>query len=105
MSLILVIKGSTSTQQIEEAIRCIDMRQHAIERRDAAAVIAQQGDQAVLELHEIDGVEVLYSPVFGYAYVNGRSGGTGDSIVLDNGEADSAERAARLWREENAGAA
>jgi hypothetical protein len=102
MSLILTIKASTTTQQIEDAIRYLDMRKHAIERRDdAAAVIAEQGDQEVLELHHIDGLDVLYSPTWGYAYVNHPTGGIGDSMVLDNGEADSAEHAARVWREQN----
>jgi hypothetical protein len=97
----LVIKASTTTQEIEDAIPYVDMRRHAIERRDdAAAVIGEQGDQEVLELHQIDGVDVLYSPTWGYAYVNQQGSGTGDSMVLDNGEAESAEHAARLWREQ-----
>jgi hypothetical protein len=103
MTSILTIKGSTSTQQIEDAIPYTDMRRHAIERRDdAAAVIAEQGDQDVLELHQIDGVDVLYSPTFGYAYVNAQSGGIGDSMVIDNGEAASAEHAALVWQTRNA---
>lgn len=65
-----------------------------------AAVLAEQGDQAVLELHEVDGVTVLYSPVFGYAYVNEAGPGVGDSLVIDSGEADSPEHAARVWRGE-----
>jgi hypothetical protein len=102
MTSILTIKGSTSTQQVEDAIPYTDMRQHAIERRDdAAAVIAEQGDEAVLELHQIDGLDVLYSPTFGYAYVNQKGSGTGDSMVIDNGEAESAEHAVQIWRDQN----
>lgn len=101
MTTALTIKASTTTEEIEAAIPFADMRREAIERRDdAAAVLAEQGDQVVAELHEIDGVTVLYSPVFGYAYVNEMTSGVGDSLVIDSGEADSPEHAARVWRGE-----
>jgi len=68
---ILTIKASTTDEEIAAEITHEDMRQEAIERRDdAAAVMDTQGDQEVLELHRIDGVDVLYSPVFGYALIN-----------------------------------
>ena len=97
--LTLTITATTTTEDIEAAISFLDMRDHAIEQRDmAAAVIEEQGDQNVLELHEIDGVTVLYSSTFGYAYVNERSPGVGNSLLIDNGKADSAEHAAQQWR-------
>ena len=96
--LTLVIKASTNTDTIESTIPFLDMRAHAIEVRDmAAAIINEQGDQDVLELHQFGDVHVLYSPTFGYAYVNEKTTGTGDSLVIDNGEADSAEHAAAQW--------
>ena len=99
--LTLTISATTTTKQIEAAIPFLDMRTEAMERRDdAAAVLAEQGDQAVLELHEIDGVTVLYSPVFGYAYVNEQSHGVGNSLLINNGEADSPDHAAQQWRAE-----
>lgn len=98
MTLTLTIRATTTDEQIEAAIPYLDMRREAIERRDdAAAVIPEQGDQDVLELHEIDGVDVLYSPAYGYALVNQRSAGIGNSLLVDNGKADSAEHAARAW--------
>ncbi len=94
----LAIAATTTTEAIEQAIPFLDMREHAIELRDmAAAVIDEQGDQAVLELHDIDGVTVLYSPAFGYAYVNQASPGVGNSLLIGNGEADSPEHAAQQW--------
>ena len=96
--LTLEIKASTTIEAIEAAIPYLDMRREAIERRDdAAAVLQEQGDQVVLELHDVDGVDVLYSPVFGYAYVNERSPGIGNSLVISSGEADSPEHAAEQW--------
>ena len=96
--LTLTIKASTNTDSIEAAIPYLDMRQEAIERRDdAAAVLEEQGDQVVLELHKINGVDVLYSPAFGYAYVNEASPGVGNSLVISGGEADSPEHAAGKW--------
>jgi hypothetical protein len=100
--LTLTIKASTTTESIEAAIPYLDMRQEAIERRDdAAAVLGEQGDQTVLELHNISGVDVLYSPVFGYAYVNETSPGIGNSLVISSGEADSPEQAAEKWNAES----
>lgn len=94
----MIITATTTTEAIEAAIPFLDMREHAIEQRDmAAAVIDEQGDQTVLELHDIDGVTVLYSPAFGYAYVNQASPGVGNSLLIDNGEADSPEDAAQQW--------
>ncbi len=99
MTKTLEITASTSTDAIEAAIPFLDMRAHAIDLRDmAAAVIEEQGDQLVLEVHDVDGVSVLYSPTFGYAYVNEPSPGVGDSVLIDNGEADSAEHAADLYK-------
>lgn len=94
----LTITATTANEAIEAATPFLDMRDHAAEVRDmAAAVIEEQGDQVVLELHEIDGVTVLYSPVFGYAYVNQASPGVGNSLLIGNGEADSPEHAAQQW--------
>jgi hypothetical protein len=98
MTAILTIKASTTTEEIEAAIPFIDMREEALERRDdAAAVIADQGDQAVLEYHNVDGISVLYSPSFGYAYVNQYGPGAADSLLVENGDADSAEHAAQIY--------
>lgn len=98
MTAILTIKASTTDAEIESAIPYIDMRSEAIGRRDdAAAVLEEQGDVTVLEYHSIDGVDVLYSPAFGYAYVNAMSPGVGDSMLIDNDEADSPDHAARQW--------
>lgn len=103
MTAILTVKASTTNEALESAIPFLDMREHAQEARDtAAAVIEEQGDQDVLEYHDIGGVSVLISPVFGYAYVNELSAGVGNSLVLENGEADDAEHAASVWREGNA---
>lgn len=94
----LTITATTANEAIEAEIPFLDMRDHAAEVRDmAAAVIEEQGAQVVLELHEIDGVTVLYSPVFGYAYVNQASPGVGNSLLIGNGEADSPEHAAQQW--------
>lgn len=92
------ITATTPTEAIESAIPFLDMRAHAIEVRDmASAVLAEQGDQEVLQLHDVGGVSVLYSPTFGYAYVNEQSGGVGDSLIIGSGDADSAEHAAQQW--------
>lgn len=99
MALILTITGKTTDIEIEQAIRYVDMRIEAQGRRDdASAVFEEQGDQTVLELHDIDGVDVLYSPVFGYALVNEHSPGVGDSLLIESGEAASAEDAAARWK-------
>ncbi|MFT0547006.1 hypothetical protein ACMHYO_11790 [Allopusillimonas ginsengisoli] len=99
----LTIRATTTDAEIEITIPFIDMRQEAMERRDAAAaVLAEQGDQSVLELHELDNVMVLYSPEFGYALVNERSAGAGNSLLIGNGEADSPAHAARIWKGEDA---
>lgn len=101
MTAALTIKASTTTEEIEAAIPFLDMRAHAIELRDmAAAVIDEQGDQVVAELHEIDGIAVLWSPVFEYAYVNEAGPGIGDSLLIGNGECPDAEHAVRVWRGE-----
>lgn len=97
MTKILDITATTDTASIEAAIPYLDMRAAALEARDmAAAVIPEQGDQVVLELHEVDDdILVLYSPTFGYAYVN--RVGVGDSLLIDNGEALSPEDAASRY--------
>jgi hypothetical protein len=104
MTVILTIKASTTTDEIESAIPYLDMRQEAIERRDdALAVLAEQGDNTVLELHdEGDDISVLYSPTFDYAYVNQKSPGIGNSLLIESGEAGSPEHAASVWRDGNA---
>lgn len=99
--LTLTITATTSTDAIEAAIPFLDMRREAIERRDdAAAVLPEQGDQTVLELHEIDGVTVLHSPAFEYAYVNEAGPGVGDSLLIENWECPTPDHAARVWRGE-----
>lgn len=96
----LSITATTTDDAIDAAIPYLDMRAHALEMRDmAAAVLAEQGDQEVLQLHAIDGVDVLYSPAHDYAYVNQSSGGTGNSLILNAGEAESPEVAAAKWAE------
>lgn len=100
------ISASTDDAEIESAIGYCDMSKEAKERRDdAAAVMDEQGDQKVLEYIEFaDGVAVLFSPVFGYAYINQRSPGVGDSMLVESGGADSADHAARIWRGANVSA-
>lgn len=99
--LTLTITATTSTEAIEAAIPFLDMRAHAIELRDmAAAVIAEQGDQVVAELHEIDGVTVLHSQAFEYAYVNEAGPGVGDSLLIENWECPTPDHAVRVWRGE-----
>jgi len=94
----LTIRATTTDSEIKSAISYLDMRREAIERRDDAAVLAEQGDQVVLELHSIDGVDVLYSPIFGYALVNAASTGIGDSLLISNGDCESPEAAAECMR-------
>jgi hypothetical protein len=97
------IKATTTNDQINAAIPFLDMREHAKEQRDyALAVLAEQGDETVLELHKIDGVTVLWSPVFAYAYVNEQSLGVGNSFTLDNDEAPTPELAAQQWKQKGA---
>lgn len=100
----ITISASTTDAEIECAIDYCDMSKEAKERRDdAAAVMAEQGDQVVLEYVEFaDGVAVLYSPEFGYAYVNQASPGVGNSMLVESGKADSADHAAHIWRHANA---
>jgi hypothetical protein len=98
MTLVLTIDASTTDEAIYDAMPYVDMRHHAIERRDdAAAVETDNPVGTVLELHDIDGVDVLWSPAFGYAYVNQRSPGVGNSLQIDNGGAWSPESAASQW--------
>lgn len=99
--LTLTIKASTTTDAIEDAIPFPDMRAHAIELRDmelGAAVIDEQCDQVVAELHEIDGVTILWSPVFEYAYVNEDTPGVGDSLLIEQYECPTPEHAVSVWR-------
>lgn len=99
MTKTLTIRASTTTDEIDAAIPYVDMRKEAIERRDdAAAVLAEQGDQEVLELHHIDGVDVLFSPVFAYALVNERTTGIGDSLLIGADECPNPEHAVSVWR-------
>jgi len=95
----LTITATTTDDQIYEAIPYLDMCQEAIERRDdAAAVLEEQGNQTVLEYSQADGVDVLYSPVFGYAMTNERTAGVGNSIIVE--DCTSPDHAARVWRGE-----
>jgi len=97
--LILTITATTTDDDLQ-AIPYLDMRQEATERRDdALAVINEQGNQTVLEYHHIDGVDVLYSPVFAYATVNELSSGIGNSLVIEAWQCESPEHAARVWRD------
>ena len=97
MNLITTISATTTTDAIEDAIRFLDMRTAAIEARDmVAAVLQEQGDSVTLELHEIDGITVLFSPVFGYAWVNEVSTGVGNSLFVEY--AQTPDDAAAEWR-------
>ena len=97
--LILTITATTTDDELA-SIPYLDMRQEATERRDdALAVISKQGDQTVLEYHNIDGVDVLYSPAFAYAMVNEDTPGVGNSLVIETWQCESPEHAARVWRE------
>lgn len=97
----LTITATTTDDEINNAIPYLDMRQEAIERRDdAAAVLEEQGDQMVLEYCQVEGVDVLYSPDFGYALVNERTAGAGDSLLIGNGKCAGPYHAARVWRGE-----
>ncbi|WP_288076580.1 hypothetical protein [Pseudomonas sp.] len=84
----LTITLATAEDEIESAIPFLDMRAHALAERETGNV---------LELHEFGEVVVLYSPSHHYAYVNERSHGVGYSLVIDAGDADSAEHAAQQW--------
>jgi hypothetical protein len=97
----ILIRATTTDAELE-TIQFVDMRAEAKERRDdALAVMAEQGDQVVLEYVEYnDGVAVLYSPAFGYALVNCHSTGVGDSYLIESGLAESAENAADTFRRE-----
>ena len=99
--LTLTIKASTTTDAIEGAIPFRDMREHAITLRDlelGAALIPEDYEEVAAELHEIDGVTVLWSPEFGYAYVNEDGPGAGNSLLIDERECPTPEYAARVWR-------
>jgi len=97
MTLITTISATTTDEQISRAIEPIDMREAAIEARDmAAAVLTEQGDQIVLELHEDGDVVVLWSPTFGHAWVNEISTGTGNSLFVEY--AQTPDDAAAEWR-------
>ena len=99
MTKTIAIRATTTDAEIAAAIPYADMRVEARDRRDdAAAVLAEQGDQIVLELHDIDGVDVLYSPAYSYAMVNERSPGGGDSLMIANSECDAPEMAVLIWR-------
>jgi hypothetical protein len=98
MTIELIISATTTDAQIEAAIPFIDMRHHATEVRDmAAAVLQEQGDIERLELHEIDGISVLYSPEYAYAYVNQVSSGVGNSLVIDADGARTVGDAVAQW--------
>jgi hypothetical protein len=99
MTLTLKIDATTTDDAIEAAIPYLDMRSHAIERRDDALAVENDHQVGtVLELHDVGGVDVLWSPTYGYALVNERSGGIGSSLVLDNGTAGTPEGAALCWQ-------
>ena len=98
MSKQTTIRATTTNDAIEAAVPFVDMRLHAIEMRDmAAAVLAEQGDQEVLHVHEIDGVTVLWSEQWAYAMVNQRSPGAGDSVTYGNDRFSSPEEAAAAY--------
>lgn len=98
----LTIKALTTDAAIQE-IPYLDMRAHAVEIRDmAAAVLAEQGDQTVLEYHDVDGVDVLWSPEWMYAYVNKGGSGTGDSYLVESAEAETPRAAVDIWEDANA---
>jgi hypothetical protein len=93
----LTITATTSDAAIADAIRYNDMRTAAIIMRDmAAAVMTEQGDQITMELYDVDGIDVLFSPVFGFAWVNQPSAGIGHSLMVEY--ADTPEDAAAEWR-------
>ncbi len=102
---ILTIRASTTNADIESAIPCDEMRRHAIERRDdAAAVIDEMGDEAVLDLYKIDGVTVLWSSAYCYGVVNKTGRGAGDCLYAGEkpeGVVTPAEAAA-FWYKQNA---
>ena len=100
----LTIRATTLDAELD-AIPFLDMRREATERRDdAKAVQSEQGDQIVLEYIEYsDGVAVLYSEAFCYAYVNQTSPGVGDSLVINVGDASSVEAAADRRHRRRAG--
>ncbi|MCS0585341.1 hypothetical protein NX784_27555 [Massilia pinisoli] len=78
------------------------MRDHAREcRDDASAIVKDEGDCTLLKYHDADGVNVLYSPEFGYAYVNEKSPGVGNSLFLEIDEVTSVEQAAEMWNASN----
>ena len=92
----IIKEGATDSQSILDAL---------CDGAALAAIGITDDDQKVLEYIEFaDGVAVLFSPVFGYAYINQRSPGVGDSMLVESGGADSADHAARIWRGANVSA-
>ena len=80
------------------------MRKEARGRRDDERAIAEgwelSDDFQTLTYHEFaDGVCVLYSPIFGYAYANQNTTGVGDSLLIESGRAGSPGHAAAQWRQ------
>lgn len=87
MTKILDITAATTDEQIENAISFLDMREMAL---------AERG-KTTLELHDVDGVTVLYSPDHLFACANQMSPGVGTSLVIDAGDAASPEEVADRW--------
>lgn len=100
MTIQLEITALTSDEEIMDAIPFLDMREFALCRRNDAKAPYEAGDdlESVLELHEIDGITVLWDPIWACCLVNEASPGVGDSLILYNGEAMSPEEAAKAWR-------
>jgi hypothetical protein len=103
MTLLMAITAATTDAQIDDVIMYSDMRDHAREMRDMALTVADDHDEQdedglpLLEYHEIDGIHVLHSPIWAYAYVNERSAGVGDSRIIDNDDAPTPGIAAAIW--------
>lgn len=85
-SLVLRISRDLDGSIISRKIPFHDMLAHALDERAAGAS---------LELHEFGNAVVLFSPDHSYAYINERSAGVGDSLVVYG--ADSARLAAKRW--------
>lgn len=105
MALLLTIRAGTDDATIDAQIPVPGMRTHVRALRDGAAgaIIDRAGPAAVaedttpvLELHDVLGVVVLFSPTDRYAICNDAIP-TGPSMLVNKDDAIGPERAARCW--------
>lgn len=94
---LLTVTATTTDDEINDTTPYLDTRKEAFEHRSDGEMMCD--DSYNLEYHEINGVNVLYSPAFGFALVNDMSPGVGDSLLLEAGECTGPEDAVskRPW--------